>query len=87
MLEWPYISLFYVEVSATLCCLSADSTTLLKSDSSCPSFLAPNTPRKCIGNSTKVIDLVEQDDEDIFNVHMEKLIRAVAAASMTPRGY
>jgi hypothetical protein len=77
---------FHVFVIAPLCHISSDGKALLTTTTDSP-LLNFITIRKCIGNSTKVIDLVEQDDEDIFNVHMEKLIRAVAAASMTPRGY
>ena len=41
--------------------------------------------RKCIGDRTKIIDMVEQEDEDVFNLHMDELIDAVAAAKRTPR--
>jgi hypothetical protein len=86
VLEKCILCLYYLFFNATLSFLSFTLTEKRFSYLICTTLI-PITLRKCIGNSTKVIDLVEQDDEDIFNVHMEKLIRAVAAASMTPRGY
>jgi hypothetical protein len=86
VLEKCTLCLYYVFFIATLGFLSFTVAEKRFSYLICPSLIRIIL-RKCIGNSTKVIDLVEQDDEDIFNVHMEKLIRAVAAASMTPRGY